>query len=118
MKYLKRIAISALALLLLVTSFYFTGPTTKAPTYDLSFPSIQTPLATINDSLAKFDAQAGTEPCALSTVDWFDSIVPTEYVLLYLHGFSASQHEGDSVRYWVADHLKANAFTLGLQVMV
>lgn len=110
MKYLKRIAISALTLLLLVTSFYFTGPTTQAPTYDLSFPSIQTPLATINDSLAKFDAQAGAEPCALSTVDWFDSIVPTEYVLLYLHGFSASQHEGDSVRYWVADHLKANAF--------
>jgi esterase/lipase len=34
----------------------------------------------------------------------------TEYVLLYLHGFSATQHEGDSVRYWIANRLQANAY--------
>ena len=110
MKYIKRTVLSLISLLLLLTAFYYSGPTLAAPRYDLSLPIVRTPLPEINDSLSKYDAYANAEPCALSSVDWYDSIAQTEYVLLYLHGFSATQHEGDSVRYWVADDLEANAY--------
>ena len=110
MKYIKRTVLSLISLLLLLTAFYYSGPTLAAPRYDLSLPIVRTPLAEINDSLSKYDAYANAEPCALSSVDWYDSIAQTEYVLLYLHGFSATQHEGDSVRYWIADDLEANAY--------
>lgn len=110
MNALKRILLSVISLLLLCMAFYFSGPTSTPPHYDLSFPAVHTPLEEINDSLVHFDRQLNVEPCALSSVVWHDSVIETEYVLLYLHGFSATQHEGDSVRFWIAEKLKANAY--------
>ena len=110
MKVLKRVLLSFISLLFLVAAFYYSGPTTAAPSYELSLPKVNTPLDAINDSLLHFDTDMKAEPCAISTVDWYDSVRQTEYVLLYLHGFSASQHEGDSVRFWTAKRLKANAY--------
>ena len=110
MKALKRALLSFASMLLLVIAFYYSGPTTAAPTYDLSLPTVNTRFADINDSLLHFDSYLKAEPCAISTVDWYDSIERTEYVLLYLHGFSATQHEGDSVRFWIANRLQANAY--------
>ena len=110
MKVLKRVLLSFISLLFLVAAFYYSGPTTAAPSYELSLPKVNTPLDAINDSLRHFDTDMKAEPCAISTVDWYDSVRQTEYVLLYLHGFSASQHEGDSVRFWTAKRLKANAY--------
>ena len=110
MKALKRALLSFASLLLLGTAFYYSGPTSEAPMYNLSLPVVNTPFEAINDSLLHFDTNLKVEPCAISTVDWYASVGQTEYVLLYLHGFSATQHEGDSVRYWIANSLHANAY--------
>ena len=110
MKALKRALLSFVSMLLLAMAFYYSGPTAAAPTYNLSLPKVNTPFEAINDSLLQFDTHLKAEPCAISTVDWYDSVGRTEYVLLYLHGFSATQHEGDSVRFWIADSLQANAY--------
>ena len=107
---LKRIILSFASALLLGTAFYYSGPTSAVPVYDLSLPTVNTSFDAINDSLLHFDTNLKVEPCAISTVNWYDSVEQTEYVLLYLHGFSATQHEGDSVRYWIANRLQANAY--------
>ena len=110
MKVLKRALLSIVSMLLLVTAFYYSGPTSAAPSYDLSLPTVNTPFDAINDSLLNYDTNLQAEPGAISTVYWFDSIEETDYVLWYLHGFSATQHEGDSVRFWIANRLQANAY--------
>ena len=110
MKVLKRIIWSCVSVLLLVTAFYYSGPTSAPPHYDVSFPAVHTPLELINDSLLNYDRHLNAEPCALSSVVWQDGERESEYVVLYLHGFSATQHEGDSVRFWIAERLKANAY--------
>ena len=78
MKALKRALLSFFSMLFLVAAFYYSGPTTVAPSYDLSLPRVNTPFDAINDSLLHFDTNLKAEPCAISAVDWYDSIGETE----------------------------------------
>ena len=61
MKVLKRVLLSFISLLFLVAVFYYSGPTTAAPSYELSLPKVNTPLDAINDSLRHFDTDMKAE---------------------------------------------------------
>jgi len=52
---LKRILLSFASALLLCTAFYYSGPTSTVPVYDLSLPTVNTSFDEINDSLLHFD---------------------------------------------------------------
>ena len=95
MKFIKLFGIFVLTLVLL----YVVGPSPETPEYSNELPIIGTPLADIEDSLVLFESENNVESCAFTEIQWADSIRQTEYVFLYLHGFSATKHEGDSLRY-------------------
>ena len=105
MKFIKLFSIFVLTLVLL----YVVGPSPKTPEYSNELPTIGTPLADIEDSLVLFESENNIESCAYTEIQWADSIRQTEYVFLYLHGFSATKHEGDSLRYLLPKRFAMNA---------
>ena len=98
MKVLKRIVWSCVSVLLLVTAFYYSGPTSAPPHYDVSLPAVHTPLELINDSLLNYDRHLNAEPCALSSVVWQDGERESEYVVLYCIYMDLVQHSMKAIR--------------------
>jgi esterase/lipase len=89
---------------------YLLGPSPSEPVLDDKLPKVP--------SYRKMDAylldkQEGLtiKPGCEEQVVWYnDSIRRTRYVLLYLHGFSASHEEGAPIHRNVAKKLKANLY--------
>lgn len=107
MRRLGNIFIFALALFLL----YLVGPHPASPKYDKNLPAVPSidkleDYVTIKESLHKLrtDNQA--------RIVWNDdsSRVQTPYSIVYLHGFSASQEEGNPVHRNAARAIGANLF--------
>lgn len=102
-----------LALLLFVliglTLVYFSGPKTavtleinsKLPDISLSLDEIE---GHINERESAFELRKDNE----ARIIWADSLRKTEWTILYLHGFSASQGEGAPVHQNIAKALGAN----------
>lgn len=91
MKYLIRILVICVA----ITGAYFMGPRMVARMPDNKLPDIQIPVSSVSDYVKEKESHFNIKPDNESVILWGDSIEqPTEYVLLYLHGFSASRYEG------------------------
>ena len=88
---------------------FIVGPKPSAPQYQEHLPPLTTPLAQIEDSLLQFEVSNRALECAYTEVLWNDSIRQTEYAFLYLHGFSATKHEGDTFRYTLPKRYGMNA---------
>lgn len=106
MKKLLRILITLIAVLVLV---FFIGPKPDQPEYLNDLPVLATPLEAIEDSIYNFESQHNALECAYTEVFWSDSLRQTDYSFLYLHGFSATKHEGDSFRYTLPREYGMNA---------
>lgn len=96
---------------LLLLILYLAGP--RMPEPDLSGGLPQIPVgvedleAYISGREASFPVKPDNEPKVL----WGDSAgQPTEYVLLYLHGFSASRYEGYPITHNFVEEFKVNAY--------
>ena len=84
------------ALLLLV---YFLGPRVDSPTLDRSLPRVTSDLVQLEKEIEQHEAAIpNIKPDNESRIVWADSIpAKTPYSIVYLHGWSASQEEGDPV---------------------
>ena len=101
------IALAILAILLVV---YLMGPTPETPVYTQQLPSVP-PIEHIDDYVAQHEAQYHLRKDNHAQIIWADSTgKPTDYVLLYLHGFSASWMEGDPVNRNVAKYFGVNTY--------
>ena len=104
----------ALQLLLILVSIaplaFFFGPKPEPTYYSETLPTSKVDLRSLEDSLAAAETDAGAMDCAMAEVIWADSIRRSPFVLLYLHGFSATQHEGDPLRYELAREFQMNAY--------
>ena len=104
----------ALQILLILVALspllFFLGPKPASTYYGESLPHVNVDLWSLEDSLRTSEEGVGAMECAMAEVHWADSIRKTPYVLLYLHGFSATQHEGDPLRYELAKEFDMNAF--------
>lgn len=106
-KWLIRLLILAAVLLLL----YVLGPSPATPVYSTALPAV--PAA---DGLPAFvqqlEAQHKLKPDNEARIVWYNDSVkqPTEYALVYLHGFSASQEEGNPTHRDIAKALGANLY--------
>lgn len=104
----KKTAISLLVLGLIIAT-YFAGPRSAEP-FDfkpqVEFTSYQ--LSELDQNLkireSAFKLRADNE----ARIIWADSIRKTEWAILYLHGFSASQGEGAPVHQNIAQSIGAN----------
>jgi esterase/lipase len=109
---------SFLRILLILLGFlgglYFFGPKPAEPsTLGDALPEIKTSLADLDSVIAAKESKVpGIKPNNEAKVVWFDSTkkAKTPYAFVYIHGFSASQMEGDPVHQNLAKRFGANLY--------
>ncbi|HOA38198.1 MAG TPA: alpha/beta fold hydrolase [Flavihumibacter sp.] len=94
---------------LLVT--YFLGPHPETPVYATALPTPPTDAAALNQYVKALDAGHRLKPDNEARIIWADSLErPTEYSIVYLHGFTASQFEGAPTHTNIARQFGANLY--------
>jgi pimeloyl-ACP methyl ester carboxylesterase len=96
------------AILLLV---YFAGPRPATPVYSPVMPVVPADPAGLETYVRDGEAQHRLKPDNEARIVWADtSKRKTPYAIVYLHGFSASQGEGDPVHRYIARRYGCNLF--------
>lgn len=95
MRFLKWLGIFLLVLIIV----YFLGPQPSTPKYKNDLPAIPSEAAQLEKYIAGHEAKHKLKPDNEARIIWFNDSTKgqTEYAVVYLHGFSASQEEGDPV---------------------
>lgn len=108
MKFLKGFAI----LLLLLIVVYFLGPKPSTPRYSADLPAIPAEPVALEGYVAAQEAQHKLKPDNQARIIWLNdsSKQKTEYSVVYIHGFSACQEEGDPVHVDFARKFGCNLF--------
>jgi esterase/lipase len=106
MRILKIVILSILALFVI----YFLGPQPPKPKLNEGLPTVAS-INTLDSYIAAMEAPYKIKPNNEARVIWADSSkTQTEYALVYLHGFSASQMEGDPVHQNIAKQFHCNLY--------
>ncbi len=108
MKLLKWLGI--IILLLILT--YFIGPRPAAPVYDTVLPKVPAAAADLEQYIRFQESQHKLKPDNEARIIWLNDSLreKTEYAVVYLHGFSASQEEGDPLHYEFAQKYGCNLY--------
>ncbi|MBM3415901.1 MAG: alpha/beta hydrolase [Bacteroidetes bacterium] len=108
MRFLKWIG---LALLLLIV-VYFLGPKPSHPKYNNELSAVPVQPAALDSFVATLEAKHKLKPDNEARIMWLNDTArqKTEYAVVYLHGFSASQEEGDPVHYEFAQKFGCNLY--------
>jgi len=112
MKIFKRVLIGLVVLLGVLVIIYFAGPKIEKPIFSHSLPEIPADIITIESWINEREGKIkDIKPNNQAKIIWNDEKrSPTEYVVVYLHGFGASHQEGYPVHVSLADSLGANLF--------
>lgn len=94
-----KILIGLGVLILLLVVVYFSGPKPATPVYANTLPEVPGQLTALDTYINQREAKLPVKTANEARIVWADSTKKeqTEYVLVYLHGFTASQGEGDPV---------------------
>jgi esterase/lipase len=86
-------------LLTLLIIVYFLGPQPATPTYSNQLPAVPADAAQLEKYIADNEAKHKLKPDNEARIIWANDSTKelTAYSVVYLHGFSASQEEGDPV---------------------
>ncbi len=95
MRFLKWLGI----LLLILIIVYFLGPQPATPKYSNQLPIVPSDALQLEKYIAEREATHKIKPDNEARIIWLNDSTKekTEFVVVYLHGFSASQEEGDPV---------------------
>jgi len=106
MRILKIVILSILALFVI----YFLGPQPPKPVLNDVLPAVAS-IDTLDSYITAMEAPHKIKPNNQAKIIWADSSQSqTEYALVYLHGFSASQMEGDPVHQNIAKQFNCNLY--------
>lgn len=94
-----KILIGLGVLILLLVVVYFSGPKPVTPVYVNTLPEVPGQLTELDTYINQREAKLPVKTANEARIVWADSThkEQTEYALVYLHGFTASQGEGDPV---------------------
>ena len=108
MKFLKWLGI--ITLLLIVV--YFLGPRPSTPKYTTELPAVPADAEDLEKYVYTIESKHKLKPDNEARIMWFNDSAKqqTEYAVVYLHGFSASQEEGDPVHYEFAQKFGCNLY--------
>ncbi len=108
MRFLKWLGIILLVLIVV----YFSGPQPSAPKYTKELPVIPAAPAAMEQYISNNETKHKLKPDNEARILWLNDSLKqkTEYAVVYLHGFSASQEEGDPVHYEFAQKFGCNLF--------
>lgn len=99
MKLLFKVLKSILVLGAVLVLVFFLGPKVESPSLDTTLPKVSTNLQELEESITTHESSiSNIKPGNAAQIIWLDSIpTKTEYSIVYLHGWSASQMEGDPI---------------------
>ena len=99
-------------LLLVFTVIYFLGPNPSTPVYTNTLPVVPTETTALENYIAAIEAQHKIKPQNEARIIWANDSTKqkTEYAIVYLHGFSASQEEGAPVHKAIAKKFGCNLY--------
>jgi pimeloyl-ACP methyl ester carboxylesterase len=108
MRFLKWFGIFLLVLIII----YFLGPQPPTPRYNNELPGIPSDATQLEKYIANNESKHKLKPDNEARVLWYNDSTKekTEYSVVYLHGFSASQEEGDPVHYEFAKKFGCNLY--------
>jgi esterase/lipase len=108
MKFLKWLGIILLVLIVV----YFLGPKPSSPKYTKDLPAIPSGADALEQYIKTNEAKHKLKPDNEARILWLNDSLKekTEYAVVYLHGFSASQEEGDPVHYSFAKKFGCNLY--------
>jgi len=90
---------------------YFAGPHPSKPRYSGTQPVVPAEPAALESYIRNEEAVHRLKPDNEARIVWADSSKrKTPYVIVYLHGFSASQGEGDPVHRYIANKYGCNLY--------
>lgn len=109
MKWLKRIGL----LITLLVLVYLLGPRQKTPTVNTTLPEATTNLITLEKEIIESEQEiSNIKPDNQAQIIWANpgQKIKTEYSLVYIHGWSASQGEGDPIHREFAKRYGCNLY--------
>jgi esterase/lipase len=96
---------------LLLAGLYFLGPAPQRPTWDKAPVIVPQEPAELEKYVANQEAKHRLKPDNEARIIWADSTKRrTEFSVVYLHGFSASQEEGDPIHEHFAKKFGCNLY--------
>jgi len=108
MKFLKWLALVILLLIIV----YFFGSKPSTPAYSHNLPAVPGSATALEKYVHDQDAGHKLKPDNEARIMWYNDSLKqkTEYAVVYLHGFSASQEEGDPIHYQFAQKFGCNLY--------
>jgi len=109
---MRKILRIALFLMVLLALAYFLGPKVDDPTLEKALPEVTPDLVQLEREIEQREGDTpNIKPDNEARIVWADSIpVKTPYSIVYLHGWSASQEEGDPVHLETAKRFGCNLY--------
>jgi esterase/lipase len=100
-----------LILIAILTVVYLLGPAPATPKYDTTMPTVPA-INQLDNFIAQQEAQHTLRPDNQARIVWHNDSAKqkTPYAIVYLHGFSASQEEGNPVHRNIAKQFGCNLF--------
>jgi len=100
-----------LVIFIVLLIIYLLGPYPETPVYSLALPAVPSGAMALENYVSNNEAQHKLKPDNEARIVWFDSNKnKTEYAIVYLHGFSASQAEGEPVHINIAKEFGCNLY--------
>ena len=103
--------------LFLLIIVYFLGPQPAAPKFTKDLPIVPAEPAMLETYIKDHEAKHKLKPDNEARILWLNDSLKqqTEYAVVYLHGFTASQEEGDPVHYEFAQKFGCNLYLSRLE---
>ncbi len=101
-----------IATILLLATIYLAGSKPETPIYSAQFPTVNQSLTALEDSINRAEAAiSAIKRNNEAKIIWADSAKQkTKWSIVYLHGFTASQMEGDPVHRDIAATFAMNLY--------
>jgi pimeloyl-ACP methyl ester carboxylesterase len=108
MKFFKRLGIILLVLIIV----YFIGPQPSSPHFTNDLPAVPSGASALEKYIRDGESKHKLKPDNEARICWYNDSMKqvTDYALVYLHGFSASQEEGDPVHMSLARRFECNLY--------
>ncbi|MEO7923533.1 MAG: alpha/beta fold hydrolase [Chitinophagaceae bacterium] len=108
MRFLKWFGIILLVLIIV----YFLGPQPSRPKLTNELPAVPADAVALEQYISTGEARHRLKPDNEARILWLNDSLKqqTEYAVVYLHGFSASQEEGDPIHFEFAQKFGCNLF--------